>query len=57
VSEEQAGRPVASPEAMLAAVVFAVVSLLLVATLPWERGWTTAGHGAGSAASRPAGGP
>jgi hypothetical protein len=57
VSEQQAGRPGASPEAMLAAVVFAVVSLLLVATLPWERGWTTAGHGAGSAASRPAGWP
>ncbi len=55
MSADEAGRPAASPERVLAAVVFALVSLLLVVTLPWET--TTAGNGAGSAASRPASRP
>ncbi len=57
MSPDEAGRPAASAEAMLAALVFAVVSLLLAATLRCDRAGTTPGDGAGSAASRPAGQP
>jgi hypothetical protein len=43
VSTVEAARPAANVEDLLAALVFAVVSLLLVATLPSEqRGRTTA---------------
>ncbi len=56
MSADGAGRPGASAEGLLAAVVLAVVSLLLLATLPRDRAGTT-GNGAESAASRPAGQP
>jgi hypothetical protein len=54
VRTEEAARPAASAEDLLAALVFAVVSLLLVATLPSERGGSTAGNGDAAAASRSA---
>ncbi len=57
MSTEEAGRPAPSAEGMLAALVFAVVSLLLAATLPWDRLGTPPGNGAGSSSSRPAGRP
>jgi hypothetical protein len=54
VSADGAGRPVPGAEGLLAAVVLAVVSLLLLATLPLDM-TGTAGNGAESAPSRPAG--
>ncbi len=57
MSTEDAGRPAPSAEGMLAALVFAVVSLLLAATLPWDRLGAPAGTSAGPSSSRAAGRP
>ncbi len=57
MSTEEAERPAASAERMLAALVFAVVSLLLAATLRCDRGGNAAGDAGASAQSRSAGRP
>jgi len=57
VNADEAGRPAANAEGMLAALVFAVVSLLLAATLRCDRGGTVPESGGGAAASRSAGRP
>ncbi len=57
MSGGEAAREAASVEGTLAAIVLAVVSLLLAATLRCDRGGTTPGDGGGPVASRPAGRP
>jgi hypothetical protein len=54
MSADEAGRKAASTEGVLAAVVLAVVSMLLLATLRCDGAGITPASGAGSVASRPA---
>ncbi len=57
MSAEEAGRTGASAEGVLAAVVLALVSVLLVATLRCDGAGTMPAGVAGAAANRPAGRP
>ena len=54
MSVDEAARRATSVEDLLAALVFAVVSLLLIATLPAEQRGSAAGNGDAATASRSA---